>query len=126
MTYFDLIKSIKLKIKICSIEVEKKFQVFFDKGNLTVKSFGLTEFQIERRFKRLEIKAEEGKYSEKTGWWELARRRTLSLFRYEDKSLVAEGSETQVDCFDTEVKNLLVADCEGDIVTRNPKDDDKI
>lgn len=108
-----------------SKETSKKFQVFYDKGNLKIKSFGLTEFQLERQFKRLKIKAEEGNY-EKTGWWELARLRTLSLFRFEDKSLVAEGSETTVDCFDTEVENLLVADCEGDIVTRNPKDDDKI
>lgn len=78
---------------------------------------------MDRRHNRLEIAAVETIY-DKNGYYVKENIRKQSLFRYEDKSLLVEGTEEPVDCRETDVENLLVVSCQGNIRARGLKDGD--
>ena len=73
----------------------------------------------------MEVEAVETIY--KNGFYDGEKIRNQALFRYEDKSLVIEGTQNQkkpVDCMETDVENLLVTRCKGNIHVRSLKDGD--
>ena len=93
-------------------------------GNLTSQSSGWNLFELDRRFNRLEVEAVEKVY-DNNGFYKGEKKNSISLFRYEDKSFLVEGiKEPAMDCMETNVENLLVVNCKGDIHARKLKDGD--
>ena len=51
----------------------------------------------------------------------------ISVFRYQDKSFVIDDpSGEKINCMETDVKDLLVINCDGRIQARKLKNDDAL
>lgn len=107
--------------------VGKQFKVIYDdslaNASLVSQSVGFDRLTMTRLQERLSVESVENVYDE-NGFYDREKIRNISLFRFQNKSFAIEGTKEKVDCMNTEVENLWVVKCQGNIRARSLKDDD--